>query len=126
VLHGEWARVEKAVEKADAAGDAERSERLHKVRKRAKKARYAAEVLQPVLGAEARDSARAAKKVQRSLGAHHDTVVAAERVLDLADAAHAEGRDTFTFGVLVTRLDAELAEHDRAFRRTWKKAQNKR
>ena len=126
VLHGEWARVEKAVEKADAAGDAERSERLHKVRKRAKKARYAAEVLQPVLGAGARDSASAAKKVQRSLGAHHDTVVAAERVLDLADAAHAEGRDTFTFGVLVMRLDAELAEHDRAFRRTWKKAQKQR
>jgi CHAD domain-containing protein len=125
-LRREWARVEKAVEKADAAGDAERSERLHKVRKRSKKARYAAEVLQPVLGAEARDTAKAAKKVQRSLGAHHDTVVAAEQVLDLADAAHAEGRDTFTFGVLVTRLDAELAEHDRAFRRTWKKAQKQR
>ena len=32
-----------------------------------------------------------------------------------------EGRDTLTFGILVARLEAELSEHDREFRRTWKK-----
>jgi CHAD domain-containing protein len=121
LLGHEWARVEKAVQKADAAGEIERPELLHQVRKRAKKARYVAEALQPVLGPDARDSAKAAKKVQRSLGAHHDTLLAIEYVLDLAATAHDDGRDTFTFGVLLARLESELAEHDRAFRRTWKK-----
>jgi CHAD domain-containing protein len=121
VLHREWARVEKAVKKAEAADDTERSTRLHSVRKKAKKARYAAETLEPVLGAEARDAGKTAKKIQGSLGAHHDAVVAAERVLELAQTAFDEGRDTFTFGVLSTRLQAELADHERAFRRAWKK-----
>jgi CHAD domain-containing protein len=122
LLRREWARVEKAVNRADTAGNTERPELLHKVRKRGKKARYAAEALQPVLGPEARVIAKAAKKVQRSLGAHHDTLLATECLLDLAAMAHAEGRDTFTFGVLVARLESELVEHDSAFRRTWKKA----
>lgn len=125
VLHREWRRVEKAVEKADAAGEIDRPELLHRVRKKAKRVRYAAEALEPVMGAEARDMARRAKLVQHSLGTHHDSVVAIERVLDLAASAQAEGRDNLTFGVLVARLESELAEHDRAFRRTWKQARRK-
>lgn len=121
VLHHEWKRVERAVAKADKADATERPERLHQVRNAAKRARYAAEVLRPVLGTEARDVAKAAKKVQNSLGAHHDTLVAVDQVLVLADAARDDGRDTFTFGVLTTRLEAALAEHDGTFRRTWKK-----
>jgi CHAD domain-containing protein len=121
VVRGEWGRVEKAVKRADRATKADRPKLLHQVRKRAKRARYAAEALEPVLGGEARRTAKAAKRVQRSLGAHQDTLVAIEHVLRLADAARADGRDTFTFGVLLARLEAELSEHDRAFRRTWKR-----
>ena len=54
VLHHEWRRVEKAVKKADAADESHRPELLHKVRKKAKRVRYAAETLEPVLGREAR------------------------------------------------------------------------
>jgi CHAD domain-containing protein len=121
VLHHEWKRVERAVAKADAADDTERPELLHQVRIAAKRARYAAEVLRPVLGTEARDIAKAAKKIQNSLGAHHDTLVAVDQVFLLADAARDEGRDTFTFGVLAIRLEAALAEHEGTFRRTWKR-----
>src|SRR5213078_902917 len=98
---------------------------LHKVRKAAKRARYAAETLRPVLGTEARDIARDAKSIQRPLGVYHDTVVAAEQIRALADQARDDGRDTFTFGVLATRLEAELAEQDQAFRRAWKKARKR-
>jgi CHAD domain-containing protein len=94
---------------------------MHEVRKRAKHVRYAADVVDVVLGDEARGLAKAAKKVQHALGAHHDAVVAMEHVLDLADAARDEGRDTFTFGVLLARLEDEVSEQDRSFRRTWKK-----
>jgi CHAD domain-containing protein len=121
VLHQEWKRVERAVAKADAADDTERPELLHQVRIAAKRARYAAEVLRPVLGTEASDIAKAATKIQKSLGAHHDTLVAVDQVFLLADAARDDGRDTFTFGVLATRLEAALAEHEGTFRRTWKR-----
>jgi CHAD domain-containing protein len=126
VLHREWRRVEKAVKKADAADETARPDLLHRVRKRAKRVRYAAEMLEPVLGREARDAVAAAKKVQRGLGAHHDTLVASQAVLELADAAYTDGRDTFTFGVLRTRLEAEMSQHDRAFRRTWRKLRGAR
>jgi CHAD domain-containing protein len=121
VLRHEWERVERAVAKADTADDTERPELLHQVRNAAKRARYTAEVLRPVLGTEARDIAKAAKRIQPSLGAHHDTLVAVDQVLLLADAARDDGRDTFTYGVLTTRLEAALAEHEGTFRRTWKK-----
>jgi len=122
VLHREWRRVEKAVKEADSADQRDRAELLHRVRKKAKRVRYAAEALKPVLGAEARDTAATAKKVQRSLGAHHDAHVAIDHVLGLADAAYDDGRDTFTLGLLAARLEAALATHDAAFRRTWKRA----
>lgn len=41
-----------------------RNERLHEVRKAAKRARYAAEAMEPVYGRPARQFAKAAKRVQ--------------------------------------------------------------
>lgn len=124
-LHHEWRRVEKAVAKVDEADDAERPALLHDVRKAAKRARYAAETVRPVLGSEAGDLAKDAKSIQRPLGVHHDTVVAIRQVLTLADQARDEGRDTFTFGVLTARLVAELVEHEQAFHRAWEKVQKR-
>jgi CHAD domain-containing protein len=119
ILRHEWTRVERDVAKADLADDAERPALLHEVRKAAKRARYAAEALQPVLGAEADVLAERAKTFTKCLGTHHDTMVAIHRVLALADEARAEGRDTVTFGVIVTRLEDELVEQEQDFRRAW-------
>jgi hypothetical protein len=47
--------------------------------------------------------------------------MAMQHVLRLAAAARDEGRDTFTWGVIAARLEAELSEHEREFRRSWKK-----
>ena len=120
VLHQEWKRVEKAVKRADGADEADRPDLLHQVRKKAKRARYTAEALEPVLGADAADTAKDATKVQHSLGDHHDALVAMQHVLRLTDIAQEEGSVTFTFGVMFARLEAEVAQHDDGFRRTWK------
>jgi len=49
---------------------------LHAVRIRAKRARYAAEVMEPAFGRPARDFAKALTRVQDVLGEHQDAVVA--------------------------------------------------
>jgi CHAD domain-containing protein len=121
-LDREWTRMEKAAASAEAGDAGERPVLLHKVRKAAKRTRYAAEALEPVLGSDARTMAKAAHRIQRVLGGHHDTVIAGERLLELSDAARAAGRDTFTFGALSTRLEAELSEIERDYERVWIKA----
>jgi CHAD domain-containing protein len=68
---------------------------LHEVRKKAKRARYAAEAVRPVAGKGLRRWQQEVKTVQRTLGAHHDSVVAREVLRGLADTPAA-----FTFGVL--------------------------
>ena len=121
VIQQEWRRVEKAVGDAEAADDAERPDLLHQVRKKSKRVRYAAEALEPVASVDTRAAAKRAKKVQEALGEHHDVLLAMQHVLHLAAAARDEGRDTFTWGVVVARLEAEITEHEREFRRSWKK-----
>jgi CHAD domain-containing protein len=49
---------------------------LHAVRIKAKRARYAAEVMEPAFGRPARDFAKALTRVQDVLGEHQDAVVA--------------------------------------------------
>src|SRR5207245_9090256 len=80
-------------------------EALHRVRKAAKRARYAAEVAEPALGDLAADAAARAKKTQRDLGNRQDAVLAAEFLLRLGAAG-----DGFTLGVLYERERARLQQ----------------
>jgi CHAD domain-containing protein len=82
---------------------------LHEVRIRAKRCRYAAEAVAPVVGAPARRFAKRIAAVQDVLGAHHDAVVAAEWLRDAA--THAPTADRFAAGALagMVRLDEEAA-----------------
>jgi CHAD domain-containing protein len=123
-LDREWRRVRRTAAAAAAASGAERPVLLHDVRKAAKRARYAAEALVPVLGAPARAVAATAKEVQTVLGDHHDTIVAAEHVRDLAAAAEAAGRSSFTLGVLQARLEGELVTLEAEFQRVWTRAES--
>jgi 8-oxo-dGTP pyrophosphatase MutT (NUDIX family) len=59
-----------------ALGDGGSEDELHQVRIRAKRARYAAEAVAPVLGKRARAVARAAASLQETLGEHQDAIVA--------------------------------------------------
>ncbi len=95
---------------------------LHEARKAAKRARYAAELLAPALGRDARRFATKMKNVQTRLGDHQDSVIARHVELDLSKGAARAGENSFTYGVLHER-DAEAAGRARRqAARAWKRA----
>ena len=59
-------------------------EELHRVRIRGKRARYAAELAEPLAGKRARRFVQEAKRFQDVVGEHQDAVVAEERIRALA------------------------------------------
>ena len=76
---------------------------MHDVRKAAKRARYTAETLAPLLGDKAVRMQRAAEQVQETLGDHRDTLLT-RRVLRLLGDQPRIGGDV---GFLLGRLHAE-------------------
>lgn len=115
-------RVDRAIAAADRAPHgSEREVALHQARKAARRARYAAETVEPLLGRTARRTARRFKRVQTVLGDHHDAVRTRSFLRNLGAQAHTEGRNGFTFGLwhereaqAAARAEAELPEMWRA------------
>ena len=108
-LRREASRVLDLAEEAWAIPEADRrAARLHDVRKRAKRLRYAAEASQPALGTRATALAGAAERIQTTLGTHHDEIVTREALRRIAEADDGDEASAFLLG----RLDAleELAE----------------
>jgi CHAD domain-containing protein len=82
--------------------DPNKSTALHRARKAAKRARYTAELSQPILGKLARSSLKAAKHLQTDLGDRQDAVVAVAFLRRVgAVAGTTPGENGFTFGVLL-------------------------
>jgi CHAD domain-containing protein len=76
---------------------------LHRARKAAKRARYAAELREPIDKRE-KATAKHYKQFQRVLGDHQDGVVASDTLLRLAKTAGATvGENGFTYGLLYAR-----------------------
>ena len=76
---------------------------LHRARKAAKRARYAAELCKPV-DRKAKRTVKRYKNIQSLLGDHQDTVVATEALRRMALAAGtASDENGFTFGMLYAR-----------------------
>ncbi|MBV9350661.1 MAG: CHAD domain-containing protein, partial [Mycobacterium sp.] len=88
------------------AGDDERDEALHRIRKRTKRLRYTAAAVGATKVSER------AKAIQSLLGDHQDSVVSREHLSHQAEVAHTAGEDAFTFGVLYQQ-EADLAENCR-------------
>ncbi|BAH55942.1 MULTISPECIES: CYTH and CHAD domain-containing protein [Rhodococcus] len=88
---------------------------LHRARKAAKRARYAAELARPVLGKKkSKKKAAKYKKIQTVLGEHQDSVVAAETLRTLgARAGSTPGENGFAFGLLYG-LELQAAQRARA------------
>ncbi|MFC6880454.1 MULTISPECIES: CYTH and CHAD domain-containing protein [Actinomadura] len=82
----------------------------HDTRKAAKRARYAAELAVPVLGAPASAVARNARRLQETLGGYQDGVIAMEH-LRAASARTRDAAGSFALGVLygVEHCEAERA-----------------
>jgi CHAD domain-containing protein len=108
-----WKRLCKAIRKL---GDDPADTDLHRVRRRAKQARYALEAVAPVHGSRASKLAGRAADIQGTLGDHQDRVVArgwlAESAADVDDAGA-----TFVAGELAGLLAAEQRELRRRARR---------
>ncbi|KIA71605.1 adenylate cyclase [Arthrobacter sp. MWB30] len=82
-----------------------RDEALHRVRKSAKKLRFAAAAAGSVHGKPAAKLGKAAHKVQSVLGTHQDSVLARRELLDLGSAPGTASA-AFTYGVLHARESA--------------------
>jgi CHAD domain-containing protein len=116
-------KVRKAAKAARRAqGAADRDDAIHRIRKRAKRLRYTADAI------GAKKVSKRAKKLQSLLGDHQDSVVSREHLSRQAEAAHAAGEDTFTYGLLYQReghsavqsrrqLEPKLAKLFRAVRK---------
>ena len=90
----------------------------HEARKAYKRARYAVEVLRPVVGRPAKRLAKRLTALQDVLGAYQDGVVAAQLLRDYGMRAHQDGDNAFTYGLLYARQRAaEPAGLNRARRR---------
>jgi CHAD domain-containing protein len=102
-----YKRVRKAARNASDAADDDRDEALHRIRKGAKRLRYTA----AATGAD--KVSERAKTIQSLLGDHQDSVVSRTHLSQQADAAHAAGEDTFTYGLLYAQEDRVASESRR-------------
>jgi CHAD domain-containing protein len=112
-------RSVKAVRRAEAGEPHDVA--LHDVRKKAKRLRYAAESMAPVLGKGADELAASTKTIQRVLGQFQDTVMSRRVLRDHGARAHVEGHNGFTYGRLhrleETRAEEAVREFDDAWSR---------
>jgi CHAD domain-containing protein len=99
---------------------AERDLAMHEARKAAKRLRYAVELSAPVLGRGARVVRRSLKRVHELLGAHQDSVVARPVLRELAVAAHLDGADGFTYGLLHAEQARRAADAARDLPAVWR------
>jgi CHAD domain-containing protein len=116
-----WRRLRKAVRQA---GDDPADDQLHQIRIRAKRARYAAEAVEPVIGTPAEDFADAVADLQSVLGDHQDAVVGEAW---LREAAAASRRDVaLVAGLLIAAERSSAADTRDRWRKVWKAANRKR
>ena len=106
----------------DAPAGQPRNEALHRARKSARRARYAAEAMTPAIGRKAARFAKRMKQVQSVLGEHQDSVIAAAEARDLGIGAHLAGENAFSYGLLCEQATCEGERLQAGARRVWKKA----
>ncbi|GGJ37546.1 CYTH and CHAD domain-containing protein [Streptomyces brasiliensis] len=110
VVRKDFARLSALVEQAiDLTPGQDRDLALHEARKKAKRARYAAEAATPALGDPAADLTKSMKSLQTLLGDHQDSVMVRLTLRELAAVAHAAGESSFTYGVLYGREEQRAA-----------------
>jgi len=114
-----WRRLRSAVKQLpEQPADPE----LHRIRILAKRARYAAEAVEPVVGASAAAFARACAKLQTVLGEHQDSVTAQAWLRSI----RVTGRRAFVAGELIA-MEHMAAEEARAkWPKVWKSLDRKR
>jgi CHAD domain-containing protein len=122
LVRAPWGHLRRAVHEL---GDDPPDQALHDVRIRAKRARYAAEAVEPVFGKHARQFVERVTRVQDVLGEHQDAVVAATW---LREAAAASGDVGVAFAAgLLAAVEHRAAQDARdAWPAAWHKASDKK
>ena len=105
----------KADRRLAAAVDSGEDAMLHRARKAAKRARYAAELRRPLDKSSAtKKSEKHYKRIQKVLGEHQDSVVASDVLRRFAlTAGTSAGENGFTYGLLYAR-EQQIADDARA------------
>lgn len=116
--------VRRLIEAGDALGHDPRDADLHEVRRLAKRVRYAAEAVAPVVGRPARRLARRAADLQSVLGTHQDAVVAAAWLRRAAERIHEPV--AFAAGQLAAIEHRESRRARRRWPDAWRRASGKR
>jgi CHAD domain-containing protein len=123
LVHKSWRRLSRAVKRLDADPD---DAALHEIRKRAKRARYAAELAAEALEEDAGGLAKQLADLQDVLGEIQDAVVAEERLGALARDERISERAAFAAGKLACTIgQARSGARDR-WPADWEKAKAKR
>ncbi|WP_042369377.1 CYTH and CHAD domain-containing protein [Streptacidiphilus neutrinimicus] len=117
-LRHEARRTERRLRKAlrQPVGE-EQDEALHRARKAAKRTRYLAGALEPVVGAKAERLEARHKKIHKRLGAHQDARGAEQALGELARLDGTRPGEAFAFGVLRARQRDASPAHIAAARR---------
>ena len=121
VVRGPWRRLRDAVR---ALPDEPRDTELHNLRILVKRARYAAEAVDPAFGKPARAFARALTGVQDVLGEHQDAVLASEWLR--RNAAPLEEAVGFAAGQLAMLEHADARRARDAWPAAWRRAERRR
>jgi CHAD domain-containing protein len=115
-----WKRLASAV---DVLGPDPSDAELHQVRILAKRCRYAAEAVAPIVGPVASRFAEAVEQIQTVLGDHHDTVVAESWLRHAAAALPSSG---LAAGQLVALERSQRLELRAEWRKSWRAASSKK
>ncbi|RAG80569.1 metal-binding protein [Streptacidiphilus pinicola] len=101
ILRHETRRTRRRMRKAILlpAGD-QQDEALHRARKAAKRTRYMAGALRPVLGSDAKRQERRHKEIHKRLGRHQDARTAEQALAELAQREGTHPAQAFAFGFL--------------------------
>ncbi|TDD73607.1 CYTH and CHAD domain-containing protein [Actinomadura darangshiensis] len=111
-----WERMAKDYASIKTSGDPDTAR--HETRKAAKRARYAAELAVPVLGAAAKRVVGDAKRIQGVLGDHQDSVIAMQH-LDAAGKSARTTEEAFALGVLYGNEQCEAEKAKNLLSTTW-------
>src|SRR5262249_8164831 len=99
-------KLRKHLKRVDAASS---DEALHELRKKGKKARYAAELAEPAAGKPGRRLVKSAKRLQDVIGEHQDAIVAEERLRAVLGRTRSK-RAALAVGRLIERERSRRAE----------------
>ena len=116
-----WSRLSDAVEELGATPT---DAALHHVRRRAKRARFAAELAIPIVDGPARKLAKSLASVQNVLGVQHDAVVAHQWVK--IHASRESSEVNFSAGMVAGLLRNASQSAAREFPQVWQRASRKK